>query len=533
MTMRAATAPTGIHGALGALAGAAAFVLLLGLVFGFRWETNDDVAMSMVAHGYGIAATGMPNIVFSNVLWGHLVRLLPSIGGITGYSLATLAVLIVTWAALAHGLVRAGSSYLVAVAAAVLLFTRPVLFPQFTLNAGLLMVAAIVCWYVYARHGALSALVAGCLLAFFSYLVRGQECMLVFLVGLPLLPARALVQQRAGWIAALILAAAIGASALIDRNAYAGADWADFRELNPIRAQFTDFGAGAQLKQHPEIYQRHGYSLNDIDLVENWFFADPAIADPAVLRDMLAELGPLPEPGIVLGNVRLGIQALWHPSLVVLVLAALLLAALRPGWRVAASWGLCLAAIVAFALLGRPAVLRVYQPMIALLAIAPLLQGAFTDWRRRLAMAALAIAALINAAIAMTEAQQRGTADAGIRQALAGFPAQSVLVWGAAFPFEAAFPVLGATDAAMSYRLAGLGVFATAPISVAYAEQAAGRGPVARLKSAEGLQVIATDQRIGYLEIYCRERLRGTLTDLGATQFGDLTLRHLRCATAP
>jgi hypothetical protein len=60
-----------------------------------RWETNDDVGMSMVAHGYGVALTGSPNLVFSNVLWGYLVRAIPQIHGVLGYSIATLCALVI------------------------------------------------------------------------------------------------------------------------------------------------------------------------------------------------------------------------------------------------------------------------------------------------------------------------------------------------------------------------------------------------------------------------------------------------------
>ncbi|MSP04107.1 MAG: hypothetical protein EXR05_02440 [Acetobacteraceae bacterium] len=49
-----------------------------------KWATNDDVGMSMIAHGYGIATVGSANILFSNVLWGHLVQLIPEINGVLG-----------------------------------------------------------------------------------------------------------------------------------------------------------------------------------------------------------------------------------------------------------------------------------------------------------------------------------------------------------------------------------------------------------------------------------------------------------------
>ena len=38
----------------------------------------------MIAHGYGIATVGSANILFSNVLWGHLVQLIPEINGVLG-----------------------------------------------------------------------------------------------------------------------------------------------------------------------------------------------------------------------------------------------------------------------------------------------------------------------------------------------------------------------------------------------------------------------------------------------------------------
>lgn len=38
------------------------------VIFEPAWETNDDVAIAMVAHGYGFASTGSANLLFSNVL---------------------------------------------------------------------------------------------------------------------------------------------------------------------------------------------------------------------------------------------------------------------------------------------------------------------------------------------------------------------------------------------------------------------------------------------------------------------------------
>src|SRR5437667_5060333 len=95
------------------LAACSAFVCLLCGFFNPRWETNDDVAMSMVAHGYGIAEYGSPRLIFSNVLWGAIVRSLPSIDGLLGYSFATLLSLAIASAATLYFLLRMGAGYVV------------------------------------------------------------------------------------------------------------------------------------------------------------------------------------------------------------------------------------------------------------------------------------------------------------------------------------------------------------------------------------------------------------------------------------
>src|ERR1700692_3310714 len=148
------------------------FVILLCLIFNPRWETNDDVAMSMVAHGYGGAAYGSPRLIFSNVLWGAAVRSLPSIDGLLGYSIATLLSLTLAGAATLYFLLRMGAGYVVGLLVLALIFARPVLFPQFTITAGLLACAAVLGLCAYDRDRSLFGLIAAFCLGFLAYLIR-------------------------------------------------------------------------------------------------------------------------------------------------------------------------------------------------------------------------------------------------------------------------------------------------------------------------------------------------------------------------
>lgn len=327
----------------------------------------------MVAHGYGITTVGMPNLIFSNVVWGYLVRAIPQINGVWGYSIATIGMLVVIGTIVLHALRKLGLGWFVSLAVLMLVLVRPVLFPQFTINAGLLTVAAIICWHLYGRQVSRQALFAGCILAFCGYLVRSQEFLLVLLIALPLLPWAKLAKEHIAQACALALLLAIAGAAFIDYQAYQGDDWQTFNALNPARAPITDFGADAQLKHHPEILARHGYTENDINLIRSWFFVDPEIANPESLNVMLAELGPLPAQSNALNNGWIGIKTFVHPVLLPGFLAALFLLLLIPNRKTFVAWALCLAAIFALGMLGRPGIIRVYIPVLFLLLIAPLL----------------------------------------------------------------------------------------------------------------------------------------------------------------
>lgn len=525
-------APSSPWRLVGSLAASAAFIALLYAFFGPRWETNDDIAMAMVAHGYGLATVGSPNLFFSNVLWGHLVQAIPTMGGTSGYAVATIGVLVLAGAAVVYGLRRFGAGYVACGSALVLLLARPALFPQFTLNAGLLLIGAIVCWHLYARRHDRRALWVGGLFAFASYLVRGEEFLLVLLVALPLLPWRTLLSQRAAQVASLLLFGAIASAAWLNQQAYQGPEWKPFMTLNSARAPFTDFGAGDYLKQQPAIMARHGYSPNDVDLLQHWFFVDPKLAAPHAMQAMLTELGPLPAQGNKRAKARLGLQALWHPTLLPLMLAALLLAILRPSWRTAAAWGLCVAAAIALGLSGRPAALRVYMPLACLLVLAPYLVAHASAWRNRLAVGVLLVAAVFNASQVFAESKALEVAAEQDRQAMRHFPTEPVVIWGAAFPFEAVYPVLGAPSAAMAYRFYGLGVFTLAPFSVAFAEDRSGRGMIDRLASESGVPIIGNEQVFGLLDTYCRSRLHGRLEELSAQPHGTIVVSRRRCEVA-
>jgi hypothetical protein len=520
-----------------------AWPISVGLVFLLCWisspifETNDDVHLSMIAHGYGIATGGSPRLVYSNVLWGYFIRLVPEIWGVLGYSLITLGIVVVVGAVVIRSVLATGIGFLGAIAVLTLVVARAVLVPQYTINAGLLMVAAVVCWHRFDKQesGARLALCAGCLLAYCSFLVRSHEFLLVLGVALPLLPWRSLWLRRDAKLALILLVVAIGASSMLDRFAYRGAEWVEFNRFNAVRIPYNDYGAAEHLKDRPEILRRYGYTASDVDLITDWFFEDPKIADPEKLQSMLRELGPLAFQAGSLEKAWKGVTELGSSDkLLPIVLAALFLAVIRPRWRTFGVWGLCLGALFTLGLLGRPGVTRVYVPLVGLLLLAPFLDDGTalldcTKLRRWTIIGVVLVASFFNAQAVLGNSRGLQSWSEDVRAGLRDFPSDGVVVWGGNFPYEAVYPVLGSSPNFRNLHLYLLDDFTLAPYSVATAARKSGHGFLDQLIGERGVPVVVNDYGAALLETYCRDNLHGIFDVLVNRNYGQVWATTFRC----
>lgn len=513
-------------GVLASITSVILFASLLG-VFTAYWETNDDVGMSMVAHGYGIASSSSSHLLFSNVLWGYLVRALPDLGWMRGYSIGSLAALMFATWGIGYFLLRLHLEYRVVGLAMVLLLARPILFPQFTINAGLLAVAAVLGWQVHARDGDRHSLIIASLSAFLGYLVRDIEFFFVLVVAAPLLPWRQIRSSVSLRIAFGLLLLLIVAAATVDHLAYQTPAWKAYQELNRARAPYTDFNAGSYIKSRPDVMARYGYSRNDIDLISDWFFVDPRIADPQSLTGMLTDAG------FVRSSIRnwrsslIAIRHLFAPALLPMVVCCLLLLAMRPSWTAGAAWLVFLAALGAMGALGRPGLSRVDLPVIGLLLLEVLVSRRDL-LRERLPLAFLSIACLANLLILLPQSVSAADKAQRAQRELRSLPAESLVVWGAALPYESLYPPYGPA-ANGDLRIYGLGTSTKAPFSEATAEEAAGSGMLQRLLSPAGIPIVLTSDSLELLRTYCVEHDSRQLKIIDVDQGSVFTARRIRC----
>lgn len=495
-----------------------ALLFVLCAHFDPRWETNDDVAMSMVAHGYGIAAFGSPNILFSNVLWGGIVRSMPSVHGVLGYSIATLLALFVSSCSIVYFLTRVGNAPWISMIVACLLLCRPVLFPQFTLTSGLLAVSSVLALNAYAHTRSTSSLIGSALLAFLAFLIRSQEFGFVMLVALPIFVARRLHRDMFVLRVGAILLLAILAAGVWDHHCYSSAAWHRFAELDAARAPFTDFGVAQKVRNSPELMKRFGYSPNDIELLGSFFFVDPTIFVPAKLHGMVSGLGTV---HLLTGNGKAAINSigtLLSPEVLPVVALAAILFVIEPSVELACGWLFFLLALFAMGLAGRGGLLRVELPVASLLCATSInsLRANVNAGRRgatfkRAVFVAALISSLGYAMYVLYPQAVRAAQHTKQVQAAAGqFPNEPVVAWGAGLEFESLFPLLAHDSRLRAMKIYPLGVFTYAPFSVSAAEEMSGQGFIERIRSEQGLLMLATPN-VKLLETWCRERFGGVL----------------------
>ena len=520
------------HPAIVAAVLACGIVGALCIAYDPRFETNDDVAMSMIAHGYGDSTYGSPLLIYSNVLWGYVVRATPTINGLLGYSVATLAVLLAAGWAIVYFLQSLDAGNPAGFLVAAVILARPTVIPQFTLGAGILAAAAVIGWQAYARRGGAGTLAASCALSFFGFLVREPEWALVTGVALPLLPWRALKERRETQVAFAALGLAIGVASVMDRVAYRGSDWERYFEIKKAVTAVATWGYGQELKKHPDILSRHGYTANDIALIENAFWADPEISDPVHLNAMMAEAGGPPLRAARIWEGMAELRVLAGRVMLPLMLPALVLLFLGFRWPVALAWVLCLASVVAIAVSGRPGIVRVYVPLGSLLLAAPLAAGThISGLKRWLVLLTLCGAVAGNAYALVPEASASSKRVRDYRRDLHAIPPQTIVNWANSLRHEYPYSVLARDPTIRSLRLFDVSAFAFAPFSVAMAERAAGRGIREGLQSAEGIAMFTPYSYLWeQLRIYCGERLKGQLRGDFSYVSPSVTVQRVRCA---
>jgi hypothetical protein len=247
------------------------YVVVLYSIFTPFWETNDDVFMSMCAHGYGVFNYGAPQIVFSNVVWGYIVRAIPTINGVLGYSIAQISLIVICGGVLIYFLRKVNYSWVVAFCVFILITTNLLLYPQFTKTAFFSAIISTLFLYFYSTENKRNdylfyALIFGIL----SFCIRTHSFFMIYLFLPIILPIKKMIKSRAfiGFVVTMLTSISI--LYYIDYQSYNNQSYKLFNEFNSIWFLFTDYKI-ININLDDSKY-KYFFSENDIELIGNFFF---------------------------------------------------------------------------------------------------------------------------------------------------------------------------------------------------------------------------------------------------------------------
>lgn len=271
--------------------GMANFLLLLFMVLIFRpcYETNDDTALVKIVSG----AFGKPDahMVFTNYFVGIILsNLYTWIPGLPWYALLHYTLMFVAFWGLCIVIEKRASNVITKVFLWILLLGgafEVYIAPNFTRTASVLGIAGVMIAIDAFRDEKVNRkmLCLGSFLAIWSFLIRSEQFFAVAAVAFAtLIPViYSFIQGRKvadikkrvtqGVICVCILAVICGLFTVIDKQAYASAEWQEYTKYNRLRSQLLDFG-WPDFDENRELYESLEIDEQSLQLYKQWDFYD-------------------------------------------------------------------------------------------------------------------------------------------------------------------------------------------------------------------------------------------------------------------
>ena len=507
-------------------AGVLLFLLFCGDKF---WQTNDDIHMSMLVGGYGIAASPSPGPGLRlppppNVLWGGLPAHPPDIVHIRGYTVATYALLLVTALVIGLALHRRRVPPLFAGAALISIYCGALLLPQFTLLAGYLAAAGFVLVLASDEHNLKLCMFGSACFLILAGLVRPDELVLVFVVISPLLLHAWLTHDqhwRLHWLGlAGICLLSLAAAFLINLHYDKSGAWAAFTDIDSVRGQFTDYGLGNYFVKHPKKLAGSAVSLNDVKLIRSWFYLDPKVFNSANFGPLVHSVTLADRYG--LNVVRTASFMTVFESLQFRVLLGLFALFALFHWRralpEAVSLVVLLVLIILIALMGRPGIERIYQPVGATMALLALIKLGRQEGRWTTLLGVVALAGALGLAALLyirTDGHQGPVIRAATCASLAQLPKDQLLVtWtgDGQYRWKAIYRPTTPDDDACDPPLYSIGSYQLAPASLARLHAyTGGKNFIDALLAGQKFYIISSKGRLMMLDRYLQEHYHSSL----------------------
>jgi hypothetical protein len=245
--------------------------------------------MSMISNGYGQMNYKSNLIYHSNLLIGFLGGQLPSIYGILPYNYINIFLLIISYVTINEIVYKKINnffvSYLVVISSSFFILVTP----TFSTISGFLGIAGLLKIIENHSEKNIRNIIYGLVLLLIATLIR-DEMVIFILIFTSVVVYRLFINNKKMIVKYLsVFFIIFSITQIVNRVPYEDQQLAPLKAFAPVQYQITDYNADKFLISNEKILENNQYTINDIKLIRNWFFADNYMADSTRLTKLLKE----------------------------------------------------------------------------------------------------------------------------------------------------------------------------------------------------------------------------------------------------
>jgi hypothetical protein len=507
-------------------------------VFNPGFQTNDDVVMAMRVHGFGQFVAPTPYIVYSNILWGLLLYILPSIAGYLAYAWMTVLILACCSWGITYFIVRSAIPLLFAVLLSTFVLINPLLHPQFTVTAGLCAVVSVLAVKRYLdcpSRWLLAVIVLG---AIGAILIRVIMLPLVFVVAVPfIVKSYHSILSRTPLRSVVIGIVSFGFFSLV-ANWWAyqqSPEMALFHEQYRLYQPLFNNGAGQFFKQHATILSSSGYSPNDIYLMAQRFFVPGSLTDTIQLRRLMEQYSVWGISSTTLRGLLVRNFSIYTTQFFAVILSIIIVGMLwQRNAKTLYALGLLALVTVVISVTGRIFFARVIFSMLVVILLLMIVHFDAKPWKNIAVTITCSLWLLVALTLQANSSFQSDSSfskrSAALIDDLQKMPTQSIVVWGALpFSYNHLYPLRAMRADVAPLEMHTLALATIQPQSVAYEQRMQGFDFNTVLRSDEGVLISYFPFYRNRIKLYCHEHFGMKLQEDFFWKGKIINIQRIRC----
>ena len=500
-------------------------LVIIWIIFPPVYFKNDDVIMSMISGGYGQMYEKSNLIMASNIILGQLSVFLPNFFGVVPYNYLNVLFLSISFIILGETINKITKKFLISVIVLLASSLFILIRPTFTTIAGFLSVTAMLNIYLYNKNSEKKHLLYGFTLLLFASLIR-DEMVIFFVIFTFVIIVQSLKNNRREVLtSASIFSILFIITQIINRIPYNSDYLKQLKEFLLVLDPIVNYNADRSILQKTELLLLNNYTINDINLIRNWYFLDLHMIDPSRLMNLLSEAGwrgrtvNLDISESITNSLNLITN---YPLNVILLSSIILMIFSNRNYVLKVLWVLSLLSVIMGALIGRQ-LDYVYYPIFMFLFI--LIYVNFDQSKTRSKVLIISSSTLIG--LSGINAYQSATINIEKTQkSYQNLSADKIWVIGGGLPLELIYPVLEKPIKGPEIIASDWSIFTPKSYFQKYNSQ---NNFVLDLKSQNGVNVIANNYHIPLIQIYCKEKFGSDLLKTDLLQNEVVRIENLKC----